>query len=83
MNIIGKNGGDLNFNVKNNFQQIFTTCWAQIGRKTRNAQNLLKLRTFDISNLPILILMSKITFMKYLPPARPKLVPKLKMVRIY
>ena len=55
MNIIGKNGGNLNFNVKNNFYQIFTTCWAQIGPKTKNAQNLLKLRTFDISNIPILI----------------------------
>ena len=55
MNIIGTNGGNLNFNVKNNFYQIFTTCWAQIGPKTKNAQNLLKLRTFDISNTPISI----------------------------
>ena len=29
------------------------------------------------------ILMSKIIVIKYLPPVRPKLVPKLKMLRIY
>ena len=28
-------------------------------------------------------IMSKIIFMKYLVPARPKLVPKLKVLRIY
>ena len=33
--------------------------------------------------MPISILMSKIIFMKYLPPVRSKLVPKLKMLRIY
>ena len=33
--------------------------------------------------MPIPILMSKIIFMKYLPPARPKLVPKLKMPSSY
>ena len=27
--------------------------------------------------------MSKIVFIKYLPPVRPKLVPKLKMLRMY
>ena len=31
----------------------------------------------------ILILMSKIIFIKYVPPVRPKLVPKLKVLRIY
>ena len=49
----------------------------------KSAQNLLKFGTFGISNMPILILMSKIIFIKYLPPARPKLVPKLKMLRTY
>ena len=32
---------------------------------------------------PIGHIMSKINFMKYLPPLRPKLVPKLKMLRVY
>ena len=27
--------------------------------------------------------MSEVIFMKYLPPVMPKLVPKLKMLRIY
>ena len=43
----------------------------------------LKFRTFDISNMSILILMSKNIFIEYLPPARSKLVPKLKVLRIY
>ena len=51
--------------------------------KIKNAQNLLKFGRIDISNMPISILMSKISFMKYLPPVRPKLAPKLKMFRIY
>ena len=33
--------------------------------------------------MPISILMSKIIFKKYLPPVTPKLVPELKMIRIY
>ena len=33
--------------------------------------------------MPISILTSKIIFMKYLPPARSKLVPKMKILRIY
>ena len=33
--------------------------------------------------MPISISMSKMIFMKYLPPVRPKLIPKLKMLRIY
>ena len=51
--------------------------------KLGNAQDLLKFSTFDILNIPIFILMSKITFIKNLAPARPKLIPKLKMPRIY
>ena len=39
---------------------------------------MLKFGTFDISNPPISILMSKIIFMKYLPSVRPKRDPKLK-----
>ena len=45
--------------------------------------NLLKLSTCDISNISISTLMLKMIFIKYLPPARPKLAPKLKMLRIY
>ena len=33
--------------------------------------------------MPTSILMSKIIFKKYLPPVEPKLVPKLKVRRIY
>ena len=46
---------------------------AQIGPKIKNAQNLLKLGTFDISNMQVSILISKIILMKYLPHVRPKL----------
>ena len=56
-------------------QKLFllnTTCSAQNGPKIKSAQNLLKFGTFDISNLPIPILMSKMTLMKYLSPVRPK-----------
>ena len=45
----------------------------KIGFKIKNAQNLLKFDTLDISNMPISILMSKIFFIKYLPPVRPKI----------
>ena len=57
-----------------------TTCYAQIGPKTNSVENLLKFGLIDISDMPISILMSKIYFMKYLPPVRPKLFPKLKMI---
>ena len=56
---------------------------AQIVPKIKNVQNLLKFGTSNISSMLISILMSKITFIKYLPPAGPKLVPKLKVLRIY
>ena len=39
--------------------------------KIKNGQDLLKFGTFDISNNPISMLMSKMVFMKYLPAARP------------
>ena len=74
---------DLDFDVKNYFYEILTTCSPQIGPKIENAQNLLKLGTFDIWNMTISILMLKMIFIEYLPPVRPKLAPKLKMLRIY
>ena len=46
---------------------------AQIGRKIKSAQNLLKSGTFDILNMRIWILISKMVFIKYLPPVRPKI----------
>ena len=64
-------------------QKLLTTCLTQIGPKIKSAQNLLKFGTFDILNTPISIQMSKMIFIKYLPPVRPKLVPILKMLRIY
>ena len=63
--------------------KICLFCLAQIGPKIKSDQNLLKFGTFGIWNLPILILMSKMVFDKYFPPVRPKLIPKLKMLRIY
>ena len=39
--------------------------------------------TFDISNILISILTSKVFFIKYLPLLWPKLVPKLKVLRVY
>ena len=47
------------YNVKNNFYEIFITCYAQIGPKINSTQNLLKFSTFDVSNIPVWILMSK------------------------
>ena len=44
---------------------------------------LMKLDTFDISSIPISILMSNIIFIKHLPPVRSRLVPELKVLRIY
>ena len=54
---------------------------AQISPKIETVQNLLKFGIFDISNIPILILMSKMIFMKYLPAIRAKLTPRLKLLR--
>ena len=46
--------------------------------------NFLRYRSSSVYNqLLIAHIMSKIIFMKYLPPARPKIVPKSKMLRIY
>ena len=56
---------NLKFDIKNYFYQIFTTCKAQTGPKIKSTQNLLKFGTFDISNMPISILMSKIIFIKF------------------
>ena len=64
-------------------QKLLITCLTQIGPKIKSAQNLLKFGTFDILNTSIPTLMSKMIFIKYLSPARPKLVPKSKMLRIY
>ena len=52
------------------------SCWAQIRPKIKSVSNLLKLKIFDISNMQISLLMSKIIFVKYLPFARPKLAHK-------
>ena len=74
---------DLYFNVKNNFYEIFTNCQTKIGPRIKIAQILSKLGAFDISNIPILILMSKLVFIKQLLPVKPKVVPRLKILRIY
>ena len=58
----------------------FTTCQAQMSPKIENAHNWFQFCIFDISNIPISILMSKIIF---ITPVRPRLVPKLKMLRIH
>ena len=74
---------NLHFNIKNIFYEILTTCQVQIGFKIKNAQNFSKFGQFGISNMPISILMSNLIFIKYLPLVTPKLVPKLKVLRIY
>ena len=56
---------DLDFNVNNNFYEIFTNCQAQTGPKIKNYQNLFTFDVIDISNMPIPILTSKITFMAF------------------
>ena len=68
----------LNFDsdVKNYILEILTTCTAQIGPKIKSAQNLLKFGTCNTSDMTISILMSKMILIKYLPPFRPKFVPK-------
>ena len=58
-------------------------CQAEISPKIKNAQNLLIFCAFDISNIPIAILMSKLIFIKYLLTVKPKLVPKLRILRTY
>ena len=63
--------------------KICLLCLAQIGPKIKSDQYLLKFGTFGIWNMLISILMSKIIFHKYFPSVRPKLIPKLKMLRIY
>ena len=52
--------------------------WSQ----NQKRPGLLKFGTFDISNILISFLMSKIIFVKYLLLVRPKLVAKLKVLRI-
>ena len=69
--------------IKNYFSLIFTTCSTQIGPKNKSAQDLLKFGTFHIWNMSISILMSKMIFIKSLQPFRPKLVPKIKILRIF
>ena len=65
------------------FMKYLTTYLAQIGPKSKNAQDLLKFGTTDISNILISILISKKKkFKKFLPTVRPKLVAKLKVLRL-
>ena len=77
---------DLSFNVKNNFYEIFTTFLAQSVSKIKNPQKLLKFETIDIwicCQSQIFHMLSKMIFIKNLPPVRAKLVPKLKVLRVY
>ena len=74
---------DFDFNAKNIFYEIFTTCLTQISPKIKNAQNLFKFGRFGILKTSISILLSKTIFIKFLTPVRPKLEPELKLSRIY
>ena len=69
--------------LKNDFYEISTSCSAETNSKIKNAQDLLKFGTFDIWNISIFMLMPQIIFIKYLPRLQLKLVPKLKMLKIY
>ena len=62
-----------------NIYQLLDPNWSQI----KNAQNSLKFDAWNISSMPISIFTSKLIFIKYLPPVRPKLVSKLKVLWIY
>ena len=44
------------------FMKYLPPVRAEIGPKIKSAQNLLKFGTFDVSNIPISILRSKIIF---------------------
>ena len=72
----------LNEKIKSNFRVI-----GIIGNNILNEwflNNLSRYRSSSTYNqLLIAHIMSKIIFMKYLPPVRPKMVPNLKMLRNY
>ena len=51
---------------------------AQSGPKSKNTEDLLKFGTFDISNIPMSILMSQIIFIMYLLSVR--IDPKIKKI---
>ena len=57
-------------NVKNNVNEIFTTFQAKKVPKIKNAQNLLKFGTCDISNIPISIWMLQNIFIKKIKSAQ-------------
>ena len=72
----------LNEKIKSNFRVI-----GIIGNNILNEwflNNLSRYRSSSTYNqLLIAHIMSKIIFMKYLPPVRPKMVPNVKMLRNY
>ena len=49
----------------------------------RFSNNLSRYRSSSVYNKLLIAHMSRAIFMKYLPPAKRKMVPKLKMLRIY
>ena len=53
---------DLDFDVKNIFINYLPIVKPQTGSKIKSTQNLLKFSTYNISNVPISILMSKMVF---------------------
>ena len=69
---------NLDFKVKNYFYQLFTT---QHLSHNQSAQNLLKRNLIDNSSMPMLILMWKIIFVKYLEHVRHKLATRLNLLK--
>ena len=63
---------DFDFNVKNIFYEIFTSCLGQINPKIKIAQKFV----FDISSILVLITISDKSFIEHLPEVMPKLVPE-------
>ena len=59
------------------FQICQSQLWCQIGPKIRNAQDFLKFDTFDISNMPISILMSNIIFYQIFTNSWAQIDPKI------
>ena len=74
---------NLGFDVKVIFIKYLSPVWHKLVPKLEVLRIYWNL-VINISNMPILILLSKILFfIKYLPIARPQLIPKWKMLRIY
>ena len=58
------------------FYEVFTTCWTENASRIKNGQDLLKFSIFDISNIPISILISKTIFYQIFTNCYAQIGPK-------